>query len=84
MALEKTVITEQGFIAENAYHKVSEVKISGKVLLDYLVTSHKTRDSQPFNGKQFSCGYSLDGDNPIAQAYAHLRTIPEFAEAVDC
>lgn len=26
----------------------------------------------------------LDGPNPIKQAYEHLKTLPEFADAVDC
>ena len=25
-----------------------------------------------------------DGANPLAQAYAHLKTLPEFAGAQDC
>jgi hypothetical protein len=27
---------------------------------------------------------SLDGPNPIRQAYLYLKTLPEFADAVDC
>ena len=27
---------------------------------------------------------ALDGDNFIRQAYLHLKTLPEFANAVDC
>jgi len=27
---------------------------------------------------------NLDGDNFIRQAYLHLKTLPEFADAVDC
>jgi hypothetical protein len=26
----------------------------------------------------------LSGPNPIKQAYLHLKTLPEFSEAVDC
>lgn len=26
----------------------------------------------------------LDGPNPIKQAYLHLKTLPEFADAIDC
>ena len=28
--------------------------------------------------------YVLDGPNPIKQAYLHLKTLPEFADAIDC
>lgn len=27
---------------------------------------------------------TMDGGNFIAQAYAHLKTLPEFSDAVDC
>jgi hypothetical protein len=27
---------------------------------------------------------TMDGGNFIAQAYEHLKTLPEFADAVDC
>jgi hypothetical protein len=26
----------------------------------------------------------FDGPNPIKQAYLHLKTLPEFADAIDC
>jgi hypothetical protein len=32
----------------------------------------------------YTIGYTLDGDNPVRQAYLHLKTLPEFANAVDC
>ena len=28
--------------------------------------------------------YDLDGENPIKQAYQHLKTLPEFEGAEDC
>lgn len=28
--------------------------------------------------------YEINGANPIAQAYGHLKALPEFADAVDC
>jgi len=30
------------------------------------------------------CAYDINGKNPIAQAYDHAKTLPEFAGAVDC
>jgi hypothetical protein len=32
----------------------------------------------------YVCDLNIDGDNPIRQAYLHLKTLPEFANAVDC
>jgi hypothetical protein len=36
--------------------------------------------------KKFSYSFvpNIDGGNFIAQAYAHLKTLPEFAGAADC
>ena len=28
--------------------------------------------------------YDINGENPIKQAYLHLKTLPEFATATDC
>jgi hypothetical protein len=30
------------------------------------------------------CPYDIEGDNPIKQAYEHLKTLPEFEGAIDC
>jgi hypothetical protein len=34
--------------------------------------------------KNYDCAYDINGENPIKQAYLHLKTLPEFADAVDC
>jgi hypothetical protein len=34
--------------------------------------------------KDYNFAPSMDGGNFIAQAYAHLKTLPEFAGAADC
>jgi hypothetical protein len=34
--------------------------------------------------KSFTFVPDLDGPNFIKQAYLHLKTLPEFADAVDC
>jgi hypothetical protein len=34
--------------------------------------------------RDYVSAYDIDGDNPIAQAYLHLKTLPEFAGATDC
>jgi hypothetical protein len=37
-----------------------------------------------FLTQHFEFTPALDGDNFIAQAYVYLKTLPEFAAAVDC
>jgi hypothetical protein len=84
MALEKTVTTAQGFSANNAYHRVEEVLLQGKQNIKFVVRSYLTKENPCFNSKTYFCSYDLDDENPIKQAYRHLKTLDEFADATNC
>jgi hypothetical protein len=85
MALQKTVVAPQGFTATNAYHRVEAIRITGKTAMQFNVYSHVDRQTLPFFAEGlFDCPYDVTGANPIAQAYEHLKTLPEFAGATDC
>lgn len=87
MALQKTVTltTNLGTQAtfDNAYVRVDSVKIE-KGYGRALVHTQKEKDGQVLEQKGYSFGYDLNGLNPLAQAYNHLKTLPEFQGAVDC
>jgi hypothetical protein len=84
MAIKKTVETVQGFTANNAYHRVEGAQV-GKDAMTFQVRSYKDNSGLPhFADKFYACTYDLDGLNPIKQAYEHLKTLPEFAGAIDC
>jgi acyl-CoA thioesterase len=86
MALEKNLtITKDGFngslVAKNAYWKVQKV-LGDKALISAEVVAI-------VNGKvvdTISASFvpDMDGKNFIAQAYDHLKTLPEFSGATDC
>ena len=85
MALKKTVTTEQGFEAVDAYRRVEGVRLNGKTSMFFQVRSYKDNSGvQAFADASYDAAYSINGANPIAQAYAHLKTLPEFAGAADC
>jgi len=44
----------------------------------------KSKDENIISINNITTNYDLDGENPIKQAYIHLKTLPEFADAVDC
>jgi hypothetical protein len=49
------------------------------------VRSYKENANVPhFADVSYTCAYDLTGANPIAQAYEHLKTLEDFAGAVDC
>jgi hypothetical protein len=84
MALEKTATTPHGFTASNAYHRVEGTQVS-KDRMTFQVRSYKDNSGLPhFADAPFSCAYDIAGNNPIAQAYTYLKTLPEFAGATDC
>jgi hypothetical protein len=84
MALKKTAITPQGFTASEAYHRVEGTQLS-KDKMTFQVRSYKDNSGLPhFSDAAFECVYDIAGSNPIAQAYEHLKTLPEFAGATDC
>lgn len=84
MALAKTVLTIYGFKAVNAYHRVEGVKLENKTAMSFHIRSYTATDKPFFEENVLSCAYEIDGNNPIAQAYEHLKTLPEFAGATDC
>lgn len=85
MALKKTTITAQGFTAEDAYFRVEEVKIAGKNKISFSIRGYKDDSGLPaFEDRPLTCDYDIESKNPIAQAYEHVKTLPEFAGASDC
>lgn len=85
MALKKTVKTEHGFDAVDAYHRVEGVRLNGKTSMSYQVRSYKDDTGFPaFADATYESAYDMQGNNPVAQAYAHIKALPEFLDAKDC
>jgi hypothetical protein len=85
MALKLTKTTPQGFTATDAYHRVENISLQNKTSIVFMVSSYKDdKETEAFNSVRHSSNYDINGENPIKQAYLHLKTLPEFAGAVDC
>jgi hypothetical protein len=84
MALTKTVTSPHGFEAINAYHRVENVSLDGKNKVNFHVRSYKEVGASFFVEQVLSAAYDLAGENPIKQAYKHLKTLPEFSGSEDC
>lgn len=76
--------TAQGFEVSGAYCRVEDVKVNKTTA--YCVLRKYKDDSGVlhFAEEGISYSYALDGDNPIKQAYEHIKTLPEYAGAEDC
>ena len=84
MALSKTTPSGFGFDVKNAYHRVENLELVSKDKLFFNVRSYADIDKPSFLTAGHECSYDLDGPNPISQAYLYLKSVPEFADAVDC
>lgn len=74
---EETVTTDPLYI------KV--VSVSGnKETLTASVSFSLEKTTAPLAVKDYQFTLELEGPNPIKQAYEYLKTLPEFADAVDC
>ena len=85
MALSTTVETDWKIIVSDAYCRVEHVSLVRKDYISFHVRYYAASESVPFfNEKVISCQFTLEGPNPIKQAYHFLKTLPEFADATDC
>lgn len=84
MALQKTVTEKHGFTASNAYHRAEHIYIESKVKMGFFLCSYTKSEGVPsFNKEYIECDYDMNGDNPIKQAYAHLKTLERFTDYAD-
>lgn len=87
MALQKTISLITNFDTEvkfnDAYIRVDNINAK-KGFSRAFVFLHKEKNGQVLQKKNYVFEYDINGENPIKQAYLHLKTLPEFADAVDC
>jgi hypothetical protein len=84
MALEKSVLSKFGFNVEKAYIRVENLTLESKNKARYIVKFYADKEMHPFDVQSFLFEYSINGSNPLAQAYEHLKTLPEFSDATNC
>ena len=84
MAIKKTSSTFFGTNVVDAYHRVEGLQIKSKDTIIFQVRVSVDGVKPHFSDEQYQCAYDIQGDNPIRQAYAYLKTLPEFAGAMDC
>jgi len=87
MALQKEVTVTDSFGEDrtfpNAYHKITQIS-GNKEMIQAVVTSFASADGAKLQDMTTGFVPNLSESNFIAQAYNHLKTLPDFADAVDC
>jgi hypothetical protein len=87
MALTKRIELKNNFgelsFFPNCYIKVATVS-GNKDSIACCVNFQKNEGGQFLDSQSFTFTPSMTGSNFIAQAYEHLKTLPEFDGATDC
>jgi hypothetical protein len=82
MALKKS-FEHCGVNVNNGYLKISEFS-GNKTQIGFVLAFKANADADAIKHSQFNFVPNLEGQNFIAQAYEHLKTLPEFSGAIDC
>jgi len=87
MAISKTIELKNNFddvsVFPNSYIKVKRI-IGGKQNMTAEVGFFREAEGQELKSENYAFSPNLSGANFIAQAYNHLKSLPEFAGAIDC
>lgn len=67
----------------NSYIKIGSYT-GDKINLSVYVDTYTEKGGELLSGSQHTISIDLSGKNFISQGYDYLKTLPEFADAVDC
>jgi hypothetical protein len=84
MAIQSSIETEFGLHLPAAYIKIYSTATTCKEVLIFSTNIHADKNYPAISQRQYVCPLDLDGPNHIKQAYLYLKTLPEFANAIDC
>jgi hypothetical protein len=82
MALSKTVETQFGITVDSCYLRVEQPSLT-KDTMSFNIRTSVDSIKPFFDESVINCAYDMAGENPFKQAYTHLKTLPEFADATD-
>lgn len=83
MALNKNIELGNGIKVEGAYLRVENISIT-KEDISFSLCKYVKNNTQYFDKAVYVSLYDINGENPFKQAYLYLKTLPEYADAIDC
>jgi len=87
MALKKTETVSSDVIGDvqvSCYIKVTMVSADKTNVVANILFRKDNPDGAIIKSNRHSFAPNMQGENFIKQAYEHLKTLPDFANAVDC
>ncbi len=84
MAISKTVTFKDIEIKNSYIVAVTPTIHTGNLQMSFGVNFSVKAESPTFFSNSYQCDYSLEGENPLIQAYEYLKTLEEFEGCIDC
>ena len=87
MALKKQTTANVRLVGQvqiNAYVRIDHVAGTKNEIIANAVFYKDNAEGEMFQAGSYTFKPSMDNGNFIKQAYEHLKTLSEFADAVDC
>lgn len=84
MALKKNIDSQFGITINDAYIRVENITFNVSKSMQFFVRIYAKQNFPALSEQQMVLTYNMNGANPYVQAYTHLKTLPEFANASDC
>ncbi|WP_233869193.1 hypothetical protein [Paraburkholderia adhaesiva] len=83
MALKLKITTSAGAVFDPAWCRVESVTVT-QSRMTFSLRKYGLQVGAPFFDEEgFEASYEVSGENPFTQAYAYLRTLPQFSGAED-
>ena len=84
MALRHDIVTASGIAVPAAYVRIEGIGMSRNDTMTYVARAYVNSSAVvPVAEWAHSCAHGMDA-NVLAQAYTHLKSLPEFSGAADC
>ena len=83
MAIKCNITTQSGVTINEAYCRAVDFAV-GKNQMSFNLQVFADKEKSAVESDRLTAPYDLNGKNPYAQTYIHLKTLPGFAGAVDC
>ena len=68
----------------DAYGQVASVSVTKAGGTAHFIVYSDAGKTSAVEAKFIEFNYNINGESPIKQAYLYLKTLPEFADAIDC
>jgi hypothetical protein len=76
-------------LVKGAYMRVERLVIprksaDGDRLTEAVLAICESKDVEAIERRGYYFNLDMNGENPIQQAYEYMKTLPQFAGAIDC